>query len=92
MATFSWLCSFGYSVGGLVSFTLYIWLSSEEWCKSFLGVDHAILTAPEVVAAISVSFIVATFLVGMIPESRDAMELNQPYLVHQSNEPFLTDT
>jgi hypothetical protein len=92
MSKFSWWCSFGYSLGGLLSFTLYMWLSSESWCATYLGVDHSLLTSQQVVTTISIVFLLVTFMVALIPEQKDSMErLHGPSLIHPSTNLFGTE-
>jgi hypothetical protein len=71
LSTFSWWCSFGYSLGGLLSFTLYMWLSSRNWCLIYLGIDHQLLNAKSLVTTIVLVFLACALLISFIKEEVD---------------------
>lgn len=75
LGRFSFCSSFGWTLGGLISFQVYLWLSSNEWCQYLFGRDK-VLSTQVLVNFIGLSFILMSVGVYLTPEVKDAVELD----------------
>ena len=54
--------SLGTSIGAIISYNLYIWLSSSSFCKDYLGIDFALLNPVKMLCFMAVFLLLGNLI------------------------------